>query len=116
MPGFGHPMHKPVDPRTVRIMTLAGERGVAGRAVEFAGHLHAAAQQTWRREMPMNVSMAIAAVTLDLDLPAGVVKAIPILARTAGLLAHLAEERTNPIGFRLAAAGENAIGYTGAEP
>jgi citrate synthase len=59
----------------------------------------------------MNVSMPIAAVMLDLGFPASVVKAIPILARTAGLLAHLAEEQRLPIGFLMAGAAEEAIGY-----
>ena len=44
----------------------------------------------------MNVSMPIAAVMLDLGFPSATVKAVPILARTAGLLAHLAEERAAP--------------------
>ena len=52
----------------------------------------------------MNVSMPIAAVMLDLGFPPDVVKAVPILARTAGLLAHLAEERERPLGFSALAA------------
>ena len=44
----------------------------------------------------MNVSMPIAAVMLDLGFPPASVKAVPILARTAGLLAHLAEEQEQP--------------------
>jgi citrate synthase len=59
----------------------------------------------------MNVAMPIAAVLLDLGFPAHVVKAVPILARTAGLLAHLAEEREDPLGLRLAAAAEEAVDY-----
>jgi citrate synthase len=59
----------------------------------------------------MNVSMPIAAVLLDLGFPAAVTKAIPILARTAGLLGHLAEERDNPIGFAMAGAAELAVAY-----
>ena len=47
----------------------------------------------------MNVAMPIAAVLLDLGFPAATVKAIPLLARTAGLLAHLAEEQQQPLGF-----------------
>ena len=50
-----------------------------------------------------------AAVMLDLGFPAATVNAIPILARTAGLLAHLAEERDRPIGFVLARAAEEAV-------
>ena len=30
VPGFGHPVHKPLDPRAERILALADERGVAG--------------------------------------------------------------------------------------
>ena len=44
-------------------------------------------------------------------LSTGTVKAIPILARTAGLLAHLAEEREEPIGFVMAAAAEESVEY-----
>jgi citrate synthase len=59
----------------------------------------------------MNVSLPIAAVLLDLGFPSSVVKAIPILARTAGLLAHLAEEQQEPIGFLMAGRAEEAIEY-----
>jgi citrate synthase len=55
--------------------------------------------------------MPIAAVMLDLGFPSAVVKAVPILARTAGLLAHLAEEREQPVGFLMAGAAEHAIQY-----
>jgi citrate synthase len=55
--------------------------------------------------------MAIAAVMLDLGLPSASVRAVPILARTASLLAHLAEEEENPLGFLLAAKAEEAIEY-----
>jgi citrate synthase len=59
----------------------------------------------------MNVSLPIAAVLLDLGFPVAAADAVPILARTAGLLAHLAEESENPIGLRLAAAAEEAVEY-----
>ena len=61
----------------------------------------------------MNVSMPIAAVMLDLGFPTASVKSVPLLARTAGLLAHLAEERNEQIGFVMAAAAESAITYDG---
>jgi phenylacetate-coenzyme A ligase PaaK-like adenylate-forming protein len=91
VPGFGHPLHRPVDPRTERIFALAEERGVAGIHVGLARHAQAAVGEVWQKQLPMNVSMAIAAILLDLDFPAAMIKAIPILARTSGLLAHLAE-------------------------
>ncbi len=59
----------------------------------------------------MNISMPIAAVMLDLGFSANFVKAIPLLGRTAGLLAHLGEEQEHPVGFLMAAKAEEAIAY-----
>jgi citrate synthase len=111
VPGFGHPVHRPVDPRAERILELADERGISGPAVARARALRDAVAEVWGKPLPMNVSMPIAAVMLDLDFPAAAVRALPILARTAGLLAHLAEEQENPIGFLLAGKAEEAIEY-----
>ena len=111
VPGFGHPVHKPLDPRAERILELADERGVSGRHVGLAGDVRDAVAEAYGRPLTMNVAMPIAAVMLDLGFPASVVKAVPILARTAGLLAHLAEEREHPLGFHLAAAAEHSIRY-----
>jgi citrate synthase len=116
VPGFGHPVHHPVDPRTERILELADARGVAGPHLDIARRMPAAVARAWGRPLPMNVSMPIAAVLLDLEFPAAILKAIPILARTAGLLAHLAEEQERPIGFLMASHGEAAIAYDGGEP
>jgi citrate synthase len=111
VPGFGHPVHRPVDPRAERILELADERGISGPAVARARALRDAVAEVWGKPLPMNVSMPIAAVMLDLDFPVAAVRALPILARTAGLLAHLAEEEENPIGFLLAGKAEEAIEY-----
>jgi citrate synthase len=96
-------VHRVADPRAERIFELCDARGVTGPHVDYARRL--------REELaplPLNVAMAIAAVLLDLGFDSVVAKAVPILARTAGLLAHLADEREHPIGFRLAAAAEDA--------
>jgi citrate synthase len=109
VPGFGHPLHRPLDPRAQRILELADERGAAGAHVLLARRLEDAVGRTWGKPLPMNVSLPIAAVMLDLGFAPATVKAVPILARTAGLLAHLAEEQERPIGFLLAAKAEEAI-------
>jgi citrate synthase len=110
-PGFGHPVHRPLDPRAERILELADERGVSGPHVLLARSMRDAVTEAWGRPLTMNVSMPIAAVMLDLGFPAATVKAVPILARTASLLAHLAEEQQQPVGFLMAAKAEEAVGY-----
>ncbi len=111
VPGFGHPVHRPVDPRAERILELADERGVSGLHVELARRLGEAVAETWGKPLPMNVSLPLAAVLLDLGYAASLVKAVPILARTAGLLAHLAEEQEAPLGFFMARKAEDAVAY-----
>lgn len=109
--GFGHPLHKPTDPRSVRIFELAAQQGIAGPHCAMAMALSQAVDRAWGKPLTMNVSMGIAAVLLELGFPASMIRAVPLLARTAGLLGHLAEEQRHPIGFLLAARAEEAITY-----
>jgi citrate synthase len=111
VPGFGHPVHRPVDPRAERILELADERGVSGPHVSLARRLCDSVHEVWGKPLTMIVSLPIAAVLLDLGFPAAAVKAVPILARAAGLLAHLAEEQQEPIGLLLARHAEEAVEY-----
>jgi citrate synthase len=110
-PGFGHPVHRPLDPRAERILELADERGVSGPHVALARSFRDSVAAAWGKPLTMNVSMPIAAVMLDLGFPAATAKAVPLLARTASLLAHLAEEQEQPVGFLMASKAEEAIGY-----
>jgi citrate synthase len=111
VPGFGHPVHRPTDPRAERILELADARSASGPHVDMARRMGRAVAEAWGKPMTMNVSMPIAAVLLDLDFPVEMVKAIPLLARTGGILAHLAEEQQNPAGFTMAAHAEAAVTY-----
>jgi citrate synthase len=101
----------PARARAERIFELADQRGVSGPHVLLARGFREAAAEAWGKPLVMNVSMPIAAVMLDLGFAPTTVKAVPILARTAGLLAHLAEERDDPLGFFMAAQAEEAVGY-----
>jgi citrate synthase len=111
LPGFGHPVHKPLDPRAERIFELAHERGVAGEYVALAEAFRGAVHEAWGKPLTLNISMPMAAVLLDLGFPSSIVKAVPILARTASLLGHLAEEQQDSIGFQMAKAAEDLVEY-----
>jgi citrate synthase len=68
------------------------------------------------KPLALNVSGAIPAVLLDAGFPLQALKGVPILARTAGLVAHLLEEQQQPIGFAMSHAAAGAIDYNGPAP
>ena len=115
-PGYGHPQHKDADPRAARLVAVAKDNGVAGKHIETAYALEAAIKEVVGKSLVFNVSGAIPAVLLDAGFPIAGLKGVPILARTASLVAHLIEEQMRPIGFLLSEAGDNAITYDGATP
>jgi citrate synthase len=116
VPGYGHPLHKRADPRVGRLLAIAAETGVAGRHVEVARLVEKKLPEVTGKPLVMNVSGAIAAVMLDAGFPLLAVKGVPILARTASLIAHLLEEQERPIGFILADSGASDIAYDGPSP
>jgi citrate synthase len=116
LPGFGHPLHSGGDPRAARLLELAGEQGAAGEHSAMLRAVEEAIPGVYGRALPINVSGSIPAVLLDAGFPVEALIAIPILARTAGLLGHLLEETRRPIGFLMSQHAEEAIGYDGADP
>ncbi len=68
------------------------------------------------RPLALNVSGAIPAVLLDAGYPLQALKGVPLLARTAGLVAHLLEEQLRPIGFVMSHAAGQSISYDGMSP
>ena len=90
--------------------------GSAGRHVEVASLVETLVPEILGKPLAMNVSGAIAAVLLDAGYPLLAIKGVPMLARTASLIAHLLEEQQRPIGFVLAHEGASAIGYDGQRP
>lgn len=111
VPGFGHPLHKPEDPRAWRLIEYAQELGAASRHIEALLMIHKCLPDSFGRALPLNVSGGIAATLLDGGFPPEVLMGVPLLARTAGLLGHLLEEQQQPIGFKLANGAEGEIEY-----
>lgn len=116
IPGYGHPLHKASDPRALRLFEIAAADGSAGRYVGMANRIQELLPGLVGKPLMLNVSGAIPAVLLDVGYPLHALKGVPILARTAGLIAHLLEEQERPIGFVLSHAAEQAIGYDGDAP
>ena len=116
VPGYGHPLHKAGDPRVARLLELASELDVSGRHIETARAVEKWMLEVTGKPLVMNVSAAIGAVLLDCGYPLLAVKGVPILARTASLIANLLEEQERPIGFALAYGGSSSIHYDGNMP
>ena len=101
IPGLGHPVHKVEDPRTPRIYAIAEETGLTGTYLARLSEVSDAhARQTGRR-LPVNGAGVAGAALADLGFQPALLRGFALLARTAGLLGHLAEEMQSPIGMRL---------------
>jgi citrate synthase len=116
IPGYGHPLHKRADPRAQRLLEVATDAGVAGRHVELLAAVERQLPALVGRPLMMNVSGAIPAVLLDAGFPLRALKGVPLLARTASLVAHLLEEQERGIGFVMSHAAAQAINYDGSVP
>lgn len=113
VPGLGHPQHSAGDPRADRLLEIAAREGVVGEHISALRALARLAPGIIGRPLPINVSGAIPAVMLDAGWPVEAMKGIPLLARTAGLIAHLLEETRRPIGFIMSHKADLAIAYDG---
>jgi len=114
--GYGHPLHKASDPRAHRLFDVAREQGADLRYVEIARAVERAIPAVLDRKLTINVSAAIPAVLLGVGFPIEAMRGVPILARTAGLIAHLYEETQRPIGFALSYHADRDAIYDGELP
>lgn len=113
VPGLGHPQHSTGDPRANVLLALADDLGVSGEHVACLRAVADEAQAVMQRPLPINVSGAIPALMLDAGWPLEAMKGVPLLARAAGLVAHLYEESQRSIGFIMSNKADLAIQYDG---
>jgi len=116
IPGYGHPLHKRNDPRVDRLIAVATEAGADLRFVHIAQAIERVIPDIVGKELRLNVSAAIPAVLLGVGFPVASLRGVPILARTAGLIAHLAEEAEMPSGFALSYQATRELQYEGELP
>jgi citrate synthase len=99
VPGLGHPIHKVQDPRTPVIYAIAEEAGKLGPQLRLLREVAAAHEQQTGRALPINGAGVGGAALADLGFDPALVRGFALLARTAGVLAHIAEELEHPIGM-----------------
>ena len=101
VPGLGHPVHRVEDPRTPRLYELAEQEGLLGPHLRLLTEVAAANERQSGKALPINGAGAAGAALADLDLPPDVIRGVVLIGRTAGLVAHIAEENQDPIGMPL---------------
>lgn len=101
VPGLGHPVHKEVDPRTPRLYEIAAEEGLLGPHLRLLEQVAVVNEERSGKHLPVNGAGAGGAALVDLGLPPSSARGVVLIARTAGLVAHLVEEAEQPIGMPL---------------
>jgi citrate synthase len=99
--GLGHPIHKPVDPRTSKLFEIAAANGLSGRYVELMQLVGEEASRVFGRELPVNATGAIGAIASELGIPWRVCRGLAVMARAIGLVAHLQEEIEDPLAAEI---------------
>lgn len=108
IPGIGHPLHKPVDPRTPVLLSVARECGYHGRYVALMQAIAAQAAQRSGKVLPVNATGAIGAIACELGLDWRVCRGLSVMGRAVGLVGHLNEEVQQPIARALWESAEAA--------
>jgi citrate synthase len=111
VPGLGHPVHKDGDPRTPVMYAIAAEAGCLGPHLTLfaaVGRVHPA---ILGRTLPLNGAGVCGAALADLGFSPDMLRGFALLARTAGLLGHLAEEMRNPAGPEIYRQADESVVY-----
>ena len=101
VPGLGHPIHKPIDPRTPRLFEVAAANGFSRRYVELIQAVAEEATRSFGRELTVNATGAIGAIASELGFPWQICRGLAVMARAIGLVAHLQEEQSDPLATEI---------------
>ncbi|WP_354682962.1 citryl-CoA lyase [Cupriavidus necator] len=114
VPGFGHHLHKPVDPRAYKLLELGrAEAELAGGRIRALEALSRAVDEVAGRPLTINATGAVAALLGEIGVPTGVMRGFAVISRAAGLVAHIVEEQQSPSGRYIWDTVEHAIPYVG---
>jgi len=97
VPGIGHPIHKPIDPRTPRLTALARDNGFYGPYVQLMEAIAAEAGAASGKVLPMNATGAIGALCCEMGFDWKICRGLGVMARAVGLIGHILEETRQPM-------------------
>lgn len=109
--GFGHPHHKPDDPRTPRMLAVVEATGLPGRYVAALKTLSQEVDAVYGRHLTINATGASAALLGEIGIPQKVMRGVACVSRSAGLVGHILEESRNPSAAFIWETVDEAIPY-----
>jgi len=113
LPGYGHKMYTE-DPRAKKLVELAKNLILGGKHIELAITIEKELEAAKGKKLCLNIDGAIAAIISDMGFDWRLGKAFFIIARVAGLCAHVYEEQTREKPYRRLP--EEACAYDGPAP
>ncbi|HWD23512.1 MAG TPA: citryl-CoA lyase [Burkholderiales bacterium] len=111
LPGFGHRLHKPDDPRAVRLLALGAECNVKGDYARLLKQLSEELDRASGRHITINATGAIAALLLEIGMPLEVMRPIAVLSRCGGLPGHILEDKKTGSGRYIWRLVDDSIAY-----
>jgi citrate synthase len=113
LPGFGHHLHKPDDPRSLKLLDLADSEPTLERQyIEALKQLSRAVDQVYARHITINATGAVAALLGAIGVPSRLMRGFAVISRAAGLVSHIAEEQNIPSGRFIWETIDQAIPYS----
>jgi citrate synthase len=115
LPGFGHHLHKPDDPRAIKLLDLArAEPELKGEWLNALTLLARIVDEVAGRHITINATGAVAALLGEIGVPTKLMRGFAVISRAAGLVAHVAEEQESPSGRFIWDTIDREIPYVGA--
>lgn len=111
IPGFGHAHYRPEDPRASRLFEVAEQQGCKGDHISLIHVLGEEIDKAAGRHLTLNVTGAMAAVLGEIGFPVEAMRGVAVVARAAGLVGHIYEEKSNHLTRDIVDFVETEIAY-----
>lgn len=112
LPGFGHHLHKPDDPRSIKLVELAQkETELPHDHINALLALSKAVDSVYGKHITINATGAVAALLGEIGIPTQLMRGFAVISRAAGLVSHIAEEQRVPTGRFIWETIDHAVPY-----
>ncbi len=113
LPGFGHPHHRPEDPRTPKLLKVAEAEGVPGKHIAALRTLARAVDAALGKHITINATAAMAALLGEIGVPWKIMRGFAAISRAPGIVGHIYEEQQRPAAYYIGMMAQESIAYVG---